>query len=396
MKKKRARKRIDLKGKAMERKGKLKDRFIFPPFSILDARQAIWQRRKRYWKSLGLQGELGRGDNLLNFSSAVMDVQTTEGRKQYRKKLGKSLDKAQSKRKAKRVRESKKDNQYNYVDGLIYKSDSANDPEYYTKKTAVERRLGRKISTKEFQTKYYKGPNAGAYLSGTSIFDPVLSELMYRWFCPEGGHILDPFTGGATRGAVASVLGYDYTGIDVRPEQIEENERQCKLMKVNPNYIVGDSHKLRSLTPKGKSYDMVFTCPPYFDLEVYSESKQDGSSKQSYEEFMNWYEHIFAQAANKLKANRFLVVVVGEIRNKKEGGGYRNFIGDTITCFKNIGLTYYNEMILITATGSLAIRVGYQFDNFRKIGKTHQNVLVFYNGDVQKIPKIFEKYGWRS
>ncbi len=39
--------------------------------------------------------------------------------------------------------------------------------------------------------------------SGTSIFDPVLCELAYRWFCPPGGLILDPFAGGSVRGIVA-------------------------------------------------------------------------------------------------------------------------------------------------------------------------------------------------
>lgn len=47
--------------------------------------------------------------------------------------------------------------------------------------------------------------------SGTSIFDPVLCELAYRWFCPPGGSILDPFAGGSVRGIVAGILGREYT-----------------------------------------------------------------------------------------------------------------------------------------------------------------------------------------
>lgn len=31
---------------------------------------------------------------------------------------------------------------------------------------------------------------------GISVFNPVLAELLYRWFCPHGGLILDPFAGG--------------------------------------------------------------------------------------------------------------------------------------------------------------------------------------------------------
>jgi hypothetical protein len=39
---------------------------------------------------------------------------------------------------------------------------------------------------------------------------------------------------------------------------------------------------------------------------------------------------------------------------------------------------------LITAVGSLPIRVGRQFSAYRKLGKTHQNVLTFIKGDQAK------------
>jgi hypothetical protein len=42
----------------------LADRFVVPPFSVLDARQGYWQNRKRAWIALGIESELGRGVNL--------------------------------------------------------------------------------------------------------------------------------------------------------------------------------------------------------------------------------------------------------------------------------------------------------------------------------------------
>ena len=44
----------------------LAERFIVPPFSVLDARQGYWQDRKRAWLALGIQSELGRGDTTLS------------------------------------------------------------------------------------------------------------------------------------------------------------------------------------------------------------------------------------------------------------------------------------------------------------------------------------------
>jgi hypothetical protein len=40
--------------------------------------------------------------------------------------------------------------------------------------------------------------------------------------------------------------------------------------------------------------------------------------------------------------------------------------------------------------GSLAIRAGRQFNAYRKLGKAHQNILVFfYGGDLEKIKSSF-------
>jgi hypothetical protein len=79
--------------------------------------------------------------------------------------------------------------------------------------------------------------------------------------------------------------------------------------------------------------------------------------------------------------------VVGDYRDKQ--GFYRNFVSDTIAAFESADMKLYNEAILVTAVGSLPIRIGTAFGKYRKLGKTHQNVLVFFNGDPRQIPKEF-------
>jgi hypothetical protein len=48
----------------------LAERFLVPPFSVLDARQGYWQARKSAWIALGIQSELGRGENLQSLSAS--------------------------------------------------------------------------------------------------------------------------------------------------------------------------------------------------------------------------------------------------------------------------------------------------------------------------------------
>ena len=43
----------------------LQERFLAPPFSIIDTRQKYWQDRKREWKEFGIKSDEGRAENLL-------------------------------------------------------------------------------------------------------------------------------------------------------------------------------------------------------------------------------------------------------------------------------------------------------------------------------------------
>lgn len=237
---------------------------------------------------------------------------------------------------------------------------------------------GRHTSTAE---KYNVTTEEG---SGTSIYDPVLCELVYRWFTPCGGCVVDPFAGGSVRGIVASYLGRHYWGSELRQVQVDANIKQGEqLCPTNPPiWICGDSREKLKEAPDA---DLIFSCPPYGDLEKYSDMDED-LSNMSYGEFMEAYRDIIKLACGRLRENRFAVFTVGDFRDPKTGY-MRNFVSHTISAFKKAGLQLWNEMILITAVGSLPIRVGKQFSNSRKAGKTHQNVLVFVKGDGYEAAK---------
>ena len=117
---------LDLFGNEIIKDELLRDKFIEPPFSILDTKSGNWIKRKKQWKSIGIKSEIGR------------DAKT----------FGKFTP-----------------NQGN---------------------------------SERFDDK------------ATSIFDPALCEVLYHWFCPTNGKILDCFAGGSVRGIVANKLGFKY------------------------------------------------------------------------------------------------------------------------------------------------------------------------------------------
>ena len=280
---------IDLFGNEIVKDELLRDKFIEPPFSILDTKSGNWQKRKRLWIGKGLKSEVGRDAKVINMGT-----------------------------------------------------------------TAVEK-------------------NSAEYVS---VFDPALCEVLYHWFCDEGGTILDPFAGGSVRGIVANYLGYKYSGIDIRQEQVDSNREQAlNILPIEnqPQWYCGDSEKL--LDDKWNlKFDFLFSCPPYADLEVYSDLPDD-LSNMDYKDFLTKYCSIIKKSLELLKPNSYACFVVGDVRDKQ--GFYLDFISDTKKAFINSGAKLYNEAILLNSVGTASMRANRIFSAGQKLVKIHQNVLIF-------------------
>lgn len=681
------------RGRGTANPGSMAAEFMIPPFSVLSARDGWWQDRKRAWLALGIKSEVGRGGNLLGHSlhqqtalalggdydkaKAFIDKQRAEGmpdseilvlaqggkaaafgsgsasgggrqpgettadrmfrqrddkRKPDARAFGQSLLDGENKNiaMARGERQSVTGGERERPAGLggVTMQSLSSHSRYYEQKTAAEARLGRKLSPEEFERDHWVMPDSELN-SGTSIFDPVLCEIAYRWWSAPGQLILDPFAGGSVRGIVAAALGRRYVGVDLRPEQVEANRAQWPGIKaqlgdgptdpsavpplavdeiegirvVRDDQVVGGTKRralerilaeheatefiyatpaygfaqialawaakavgkrativvagrrirhartqlaaeagaeivevskggyltvvqkratdlaaergaylvpfgmddpifidalaqialelpgpaptevwsvagsgvltraLQQAWPEAKFHavrigkwpdagkallydapekfedeaqepppfpscgnydakawrfikehaspgalfwnvgadpaateqgpepiwevgdsrtkidelglevDFVFSCPPYGDLEVYSDDPADLSTLDA-DEFDKTYAEIIARSIASLKPDRFACFIVGDYRDKR--GLYRNFVSKTINAFEAAGARLYNEAILVTSAGSLAIRAGKQFRSTRKLGKTHQNVLVFVKGDPRR------------
>lgn len=307
---------------------------VFCPFSILDTRRKIWVDRKTHWR------------NIIGFDTESRDNLCFKLESRY-PKLYKKFEK----------------------DRYVYKC-SFN--EY------VEIKKDEINESKIIQ-------------NGTSIFDPVVSELMSSWFTPhKNSLIIDPFAGDVNKGAVFAKCGHRFIGIELRKEQVDVNNTKCKELSVidSVSYICDDAINIHNhIEPE--SSDMIFSCPPYFNLEKYSDLENDASNQSSYDDFIKIIDTAFTDSIKCLKTNRFAVIVVGDIRNRKDGC-YYDFCGDIKRIFTKSGMKLYNELIVVENSGSAGMRMNRNMET-RKITKTHQNVLVFYKGDTKKIKSEFVK-----
>lgn len=678
----------------------LVDRFVVPPFTILDSRQGYWQDRKRQWLSLGIMSELGRGEDLTYQDDAIRDIDfyahkracedaigreiskqafarfTPEERRRFSgKRVSKALI-AQAKQYAAEpdpgravsaerthgrgkgrslnqdlmageswdeVRARQGKGRLTFGGGKAMDQVWNNAPLVDTSRRAADKRSN---LTGAAPMPEYADIGMENMAPGTSVFDPVLCEVAYRWFTPKGGTVLDPFAGGSVRGITAAILGRHYVGIDLSARQLDANREQAasilaaapapteatigdpaeptpiqrvddvwvkrddlfafagvrggkvrtclaiartaqdglvtagsrqspqvqivsavarelglpcrvhvpsgatsaevksaadngaEVVKHKPGYntvivsrakddaaesgwtevpfgmecaeaikqnraqvvdipddverivvpvgsgmsLAGILHGLDDIgrsdipvlgvmvgadptdrlneyapadwakrvelrasgtdykTPAGRTewfgidmdphyeakaashvapgdlfwvvgrrveevgnatgymptwhagdsndvldtdaipdaVDFVFTCPPYYDLEVYSDDPADLSA-MSADDFERVYKSILVKSAAKLRQDRFAAVVISDVRDRN--GNYRGLPQMTVDAFAEAGCTLYNEGVFINAAGSLPMRAARQFSGGRKLGRTHQEMLVFLKGD---------------
>ena len=313
------------------------DRFVVPPFSILDTRKGYWQDRKKKWyEQMGDLGE-SRKDTLVT-SLEIKYKDLYQRTREHRKELG------------------------------------------ITFKEYIEKYVPQEELEKE---------QAKIVAQGVSIFDPVISEIMCKWFTPhKGAKIFDCFAGDTAKGLVFAECGFSFTGIELREEQVEINNNVIADRQSDIRYICDDGRNVaKHIEPE--SQDMLFSCPPYFDLEVYSDLPNDASNQGSYDDFIQILKTAFTNALGCLKNNRFVVIVVGDVRDRKTGF-YYDFCGDIKRIFRETGVLLYNEIILVEQTASTALRDA-RYMETRKVAKTHQHILVFFKGNPKNIKEEFEK-----
>jgi hypothetical protein len=222
----------------------------------------------------------------------------------------------------------------------------------------------------------------------TSILDPVLCEILLHWFSEESHNTFDPFAGDTVFGFCSAYKGRPFKGIELREEQVLQNQTIIDANGLDAEYILDDALNIKKHIKK-ESMDFMFSCPPYADLEVYSDKDND-LSNMDYDVFFDIIKQVYTDCFSLLKNERFAVITIGEVRHKNTGC-YIGLVPKIIDIMCDAGFHYYNEIILNTPVGNLMMRAGRYMNQNRKIGKNHQNVLVFYKGNPNNIKKHFKK-----
>ena len=143
------------------------------------------------------------------------------------------------------------------------------------------------------------GHKSKASLSGQalrqSIYIPDQVVFLLKYYSRENDLILDPFSGRASRSQMCLMMKRRYVGYDIDPETIRMNEQLSEkngFKKDNYTFHCGDGTELKEYENDKDKFDMILTCPPYFDAEVYSGEEGD-LSYMSVNDFNDRIDNMF-------------------------------------------------------------------------------------------------------
>lgn len=152
-----------------------------------------------------------------------------------------------------------------------------------------------------------------------TVFRPGVAKYIYDRYAPCPSVVWDPCSGygGRLLGAMAS--GVEYIGTDVDPETIQGNQELADALSMGGRVHL-HCGRAEAFDP-GLPLDLVFTSPPYFNREHYSQN-----SSQSYNEYGGSVESwvtgflapVIATAHERLKAGKHMVINIADIKENRK------------------------------------------------------------------------------
>jgi len=143
------------------------------------------------------------------------------------------------------------------------------------------------------------------YFGSISIFKPIRAIEIFKQFNPKS--VLDPTMGWGGRLVGACVCNIpNYIGIDMNTNLREPYKKMSDFLKTKSTTNI-DLHfeDILSIDLSKFKYDMVFTSPPYYNLEVYSNNTKYKSVKEWNESF---YKPFVERTYKHLDKNGFYIL----------------------------------------------------------------------------------------
>jgi len=213
-----------------------------------------------------------------------------------------------------------------------------------------------------------------------SEFNPTVAKNIISFWSEEGDIILDPFSG-RTRALVSHFMNRRYIGYEISKDVNDYmngkiDELELEMSDNNFISVINDDCLNINDTFKTEYFDMVFTCPPYWDLEKYESCEGQLSDVKEYDVFMNGLVNRLIESVKVLKPGGYMCIVIGDFRRK---GKYIKLHSDLLQ-----KLDFYSEIIslhdIVTMQNIPFNTAAFYFGSKKKYkytAKSHEYLLVW-------------------
>lgn len=216
---------------------------------------------------------------------------------------------------------------------------------------------------------------------GFSEFHAHLAEIIVNYWSLPGAKVVDPFMGRATRAVVTTKLGRYYQGYEVSPKTYYKVTKRCEELGLDTQLELMDGTRLAN-TPDNYA-DLVFTCPPYWNIEKYEDVEHQLSSRKSYDHFMRDIGRATGNIARVMKPGTFCCWVCADFRTSE---GFHTFHIDTIEEFRKSPRIKLHDIVIIENISPFAPLQAGKVAAKRYASKVHEYLLVFRKEGDYEIP----------
>jgi len=180
-----------------------------------------------------------------------------------------------------------------------------------------------------------------------SEFNSTVAKNIISFWSKSGDIILDPFSG-RTRVLIGYAMNRAYIGCEISEDVVNHMKQKFESLNLfeDPNFnvdIINDDC-LNIKQYYNIKVDLIFTCPPYWNLEKYEHCKGQLSDINNYETFLNELKKRLDVSIDLLKPEGFMCIVIGDFRKKNN---YITLHSDLIQLMKNNDKIKIHDVITI-------------------------------------------------
>lgn len=240
-------------------------------------------------------------------------------------------------------------------------------------KMDYDKRLGKAFS---MSSQNVRGKGAGL-----STFPPDLARKIVLFYSEKGETVLDPMAGHNSRMQVTYELERNYIGYDICKEFMEFNNKvkdeitgkgSQGLMFTPSTTIILNEQSSETLNEANNSIDMIYTSPPYWDIEYYDDNKLQLGYKKTYNEFLGGIERVLIECRRVLKPKKYCIFNINDFR--KDGMLYP-YHSHMIDMMLKVGF-FLHDIIIVKWASAIGACFASQIEERKIVAKSHEYLIV--------------------